>query len=106
MVKIKVLTFNVASDGDIKKNISEMQNEFEIFIRSKLNDPEDFILFISFQEDTDKPIILNDKFKNELDKNYLLRIESKGIYNFYIHNIIITKIRNININTIKKSLNL
>ena len=91
MVLIKVLTFNVDSDGKIKHNLTEMQNAFNNFIKEKLSD--DSILFISFQEDKSTPVLLTEDFKNFLMiEGYKVIVNSKGISHFHIHSIIITKL--------------
>jgi len=94
MVLIKVLTFNVASDGKIKKNKEEMQNVFKQYIDVKITGiTSEFILLISFQEDSSKPILISEEFINTLkDKEYNIKVFSKGIFNYHIHNIIITKL--------------
>lgn len=104
MILLKVLTFNVDSNGKIKDNIIDIQKNFKEFINDKLSD--DSILCISFQEDTKKPILLLDDFIKELKSNgYKVIINSKGLFNFHIHSIIITKL-NINLTTQSKRLNI
>lgn len=108
MVLIKVLTFNVDSNGKIKENIKDnikqIQPEFEKFIISKLTD--DSIFFISFQEDDVKPLLLREEFTQYLlSKKYNIHIESKGIPEFYVHNIIITKKKYSKIKIISNSIN-
>jgi hypothetical protein len=104
MVLIKVLTFNVDSDGNIKDNIKDIQLEFEKFVISKLT--EDAIFLISFQEDEENPLLLREEFKKILiSKQYIIHIESKGIKHFYVHNIIISKKKYTNLNIISQSIN-